>query len=123
MIGDFTRAKPYNLKGKLLSAQVVKLVDTQVSEACFRKDVLVQVQSRAPLVTLAEPTRFLIKILLLLAADLSPLCHSIRIQVRIRNLIKPKPKENKENSDLRSMSKSLILIIEAILQSIIGGMI
>jgi hypothetical protein len=32
---------------KLVTARVVKLVDTQVSEACGRKAVLVQVQSRA----------------------------------------------------------------------------
>ncbi len=48
MIGDFTRAIIIQETGRFDLAQVVKLVDTQVSEACFRKDVLVQVQSRAP---------------------------------------------------------------------------
>ena len=48
MIGDFTRAIIIQETGSFDLAQVVKLVDTQVSEACFRKDVLVQVQSRAP---------------------------------------------------------------------------
>ena len=32
---------------RIFNARVVKLVDTQVSEACDRKVVLVQVQSRA----------------------------------------------------------------------------